>query len=108
MANVDVNDIMSRLRWGQPAFTIIDVRDRCTFNQGHIMGALPISMEDLVSHARASLQKQREIYIYGENDEQTANAARKLQAIGFGKVAGITGGLEAWKNCGGAVEGAVS
>ena len=108
MANVDVSEIMSRLRWGQPAFTIIDVRDRCTFNQGHIMGALPISMEDLVNHARASLQTQREIYIYGESDEQTADAARKLQVIGFGKVSGITGGLAAWKNAGGAVEGSVS
>ncbi|MDJ0620430.1 MAG: rhodanese-like domain-containing protein [Calothrix sp. MO_192.B10] len=108
MANADVHDIKSRLEWGQPAFTIIDVRDRCTFNQGHIMGALPIDMEDLVNRARASLHNQREIYVYGESDEQAADAVRRLKSIGFANVAEITGGLAAWKNVGGAVEGTAS
>ncbi len=108
MASVDVNNIISRLQWGQPALTIIDVRDRCTYNQGHIMGALPISIEELTSRAKASLNTQREIYVYGENDQQAADAARKLQVVGFTNVSEITGGLAAWKNAGGAIEGATS
>ncbi|WP_088242978.1 rhodanese-like domain-containing protein [Calothrix rhizosoleniae] len=108
MASVDVNDIISRLQWGQPALTIIDVRDRSTYNQGHIMGALPISIEELTSRAKASLNTQREIYLYGESDEQTADAVKKLQVAGFTNVSEITGGLAAWKNAGGAIEGAVS
>ncbi|MDJ0797920.1 MAG: rhodanese-like domain-containing protein [Calothrix sp. MO_167.B12] len=108
MANADVHDIKSRLEWGQPACTIIDVRDRCTFNQGHIMGALPIDMEDLVNRARASLHTQRQIYVYGEDDQQAADAVRRLKSIGFTNVAEITGGLAAWKNAGGAVEGTPS
>ena len=105
MVNADIHHIKSRLEWGQPAFTIIDVRDRLTYNQGHIMGALPIPMEDLVSRARASLNTQRDIYIYGEDDLQAADAVRKLQAVGFNNVAEIKGGMAAWQNIGGPMEG---
>jgi rhodanese-related sulfurtransferase len=43
----DVNDLKSRLEWGQPAFTMIDVRDRHTYNHGHITGAMSIPLDDL-------------------------------------------------------------
>jgi rhodanese-related sulfurtransferase len=105
MVSADIHDIKSRLEWGQPAFTIIDVRDRCTYNQGHIMGALPIPLENLVNSARASLHTQRDIYVYGEDDLQSADAARRLQAIGFTNVAEIKGGMAAWQHIGGALEG---
>ena len=105
MVNADIHHIKSRLEWGQPAFTIIDVRDRSTYNQGHIMGALPIPMEDLVSRARASLHNQRDIYEYGKDDLQAADAVRRLQAVGFANVAEIQGGMPAWQNIGGPMEG---
>jgi rhodanese-related sulfurtransferase len=42
MSNNDAHDLKLRLEWGHPALTIIDVRDRHTYNQGHISGAIPI------------------------------------------------------------------
>lgn len=101
----DVHDLKSRLEWGQPAFTIIDVRDRHTYNQGHITGAIPIPLDDLVSRAKSSLHKERQIYVYGEHDAHTAHAAEILRTAGFTDVSAITGGLDAWKTVGGAVEG---
>ncbi|BAZ32594.1 rhodanese domain-containing protein [Cylindrospermum sp. NIES-4074] len=101
----DVHDLKSRLEWGQPAFTIIDVRDRHTYNHGHITGAIPIPLDDLVSRAQSSLHKERQIYVYGEHDAHTAHAAEILRTAGFTDVSAITGGLDAWKTVGGAVEG---
>ncbi|MUH00973.1 rhodanese-like domain-containing protein [Scytonema sp. UIC 10036] len=100
----DAHDIKSRLEWGQPGFTIVDVRDRKTYNQGHISGAIPIPLDDLTKRA-TSLAKSRHIYIYGESDEQSAHAAQTLREAGFTHVGTIAGGLAAWKAAGGAVEG---
>jgi rhodanese-related sulfurtransferase len=104
-SQTDVHDLKSRLEWGQPGFTILDVRDRHTFNHGHIMGAIPIALDDLASRAKSSLHTDRHIYIYGESNEQAANAAQSLREAGFKHVSELTGGLDAWKSAGGATEG---
>ncbi len=98
-------EIKERLDWGEPAFTLIDVRDRGAFNQEHITGALTMPMEDIPEKAKATIQIARDIYVYGENKEQTASAASKLREAGFQQVAEIEGGLPAWKEISGATEG---
>jgi rhodanese-related sulfurtransferase len=100
----DVNDLKSRLEWGQPALTIVDVRDRHTYNHGHITGAISIPLNDLGVRL-TSLHKQRHIYVYGENEDHAAQAAYVLGSAGFKDVFTIQGGLSAWKTVGGAVEG---
>lgn len=102
-----VNDLKSRLEWGEPAFTILDVRDRNTYNDGHIMGSLPTPIETLVDAAKATLQPTRDIYVYGETDQETAEAANKLREAGFYDVAELKGGLPAWKAIGGPTEGII-
>ncbi|WP_016953102.1 rhodanese-like domain-containing protein [Anabaena sp. PCC 7108] len=101
----DVQDLKSRLEWGQPAFTIIDVRDRYTYNHGHITGAISIPFDDLESRAKSALHKKRPIYIYGEHDAHATHAAQILRRAGFTDVSEIQGGLTAWKTVGGATEG---
>jgi rhodanese-related sulfurtransferase len=101
----DVNDLKTSLQWGQPAFTIIDVRDRSTYNHSRITGAISIPLNDLESRAQVSLYRERQIYVYGENDSQSAQAVRTLQFLGFSTVAELGGGLSAWKSIGGATEG---
>ncbi len=99
-----VYDLKARLDWGEPALTIIDVRDRNQFNSSHILGAVPMPLNQLVEHARASLEFNRDIYIYGETDEEAALAAAKLRAIGYLNVSQIRGGLPAWKAVGYPIE----
>ena len=82
--------------------TILDVRDRQSFNQERIMGAMSMPQEDLVSMASGSLSPEREIFIYGDSAEQ---AVTSLKQAGFRKVAIISGGMAAWKSIGGATEG---
>lgn len=99
------HDLKSRLEWGEPAFTILDVRDRESFNKGHILGAMAMPMESLVDRAKPSINSERDIYVYGDADDTTAQAASSLRQAGFKRVAELKGGLEAWKAIAGPTEG---
>lgn len=101
--------LKQRLEWGEPAFTVLDVRDRSAFNASRILGAMPMSLgnpeQDFTQAALAGMAPQREIYVYGENDEQTAQAANQLRQAGFTAISELKGGLAAWKAIGGPTEG---
>ncbi len=97
--------LKQRLEWGEPAFTILDVRERAAFNQSRILGSMPMSLEELPDRALSSLESKRDIYVYGETDEQTAQAAAKLREAGFTDVSELRGGLAAWRAIGGPTEG---
>lgn len=98
-------DLKTRLEWGEPALTIIDVRDRAAFNQSRITGAVSVPLEQFLEFAQANLEPKRDIYIYGESDEQSLQAAQLLRSAGFSSVAQIMGGLTAWCEVGGSTEG---
>jgi rhodanese-related sulfurtransferase len=100
-----VYDLKERLDWGEPALTIIDVRDRGAFNTSRIMGAVSLPMSQLVSGALNNLELDRDIYVYGRNEEETAAAAAQLSAAGYKNVAELLGGLPAWKAAGFPIEG---
>jgi rhodanese-related sulfurtransferase len=106
-AQSDAHVLKTRLEWGEPAFTILDVRDRTTYNEGHIMGAMPMPIDELVERAVPSLDKSRDIYLYGASEEETAQAAQKLRSNGFEHVSQLKGGFGAWKAIGGPTEGIV-
>ncbi len=103
----DVNELKARLEWGEPAFTILDVREREEYNDSHIMGAMPMPKDELVDRAKASLALSRDIYVYGETDEETAQAAAGLRAAGFEHISELKGGLPAWKAVAGPTEGII-
>ena len=92
-----VYDLKKRLDWGEPALTIIDVRGRDAFNTSHITGAVSLPLSQLVNNALNSFELERDIYVYGETDEQTTIAARELRGAGYQNVAELLGGLPAWK-----------
>jgi rhodanese-related sulfurtransferase len=92
-----VFELKARLDWGEPALTIIDARDRTEFNFRHILGAIAMPMSELVDRAQSSLESSRDIYIYGETDEETAQAAEKLRNAGFQNVSELRGGVAAWR-----------
>ena len=104
-ATSNVHELKSRLEWGEPAFTILDVSDRMTYNDGHIMGAMAMPMEQLVERAKDTLDLSRDIYVYGETDADTSQAASQLRSAGFEHISELKGGLAAWKAVGGPTEG---
>ncbi|MGB3508167.1 MAG: rhodanese-like domain-containing protein [Microcoleaceae cyanobacterium] len=93
----EVYDLKKRLDWGEPALTIVDVRDRDAFNTCHIMGAISMPLDEVVKQAQSSLENVRDIYVYSDIDEETAEAVGKLRESGFENVSQIIGGLGAWK-----------
>lgn len=101
----NAHELKSRLEWGEPAFTIVDVRSRDAYNDGHIMGSMPMPMDELVERAKSTLALSRDIYLYGETDGETAQAAQQLRGAGFEHIAELKGGLPAWKAIGGPTEG---
>ncbi|MGD1952320.1 MAG: rhodanese-like domain-containing protein [Leptolyngbyaceae cyanobacterium] len=103
-----VFDLKDRLDWGEPALTIIDVRDRVLFNESRILGAISIPMDELVARVSVSLENERDIYVYGGTDDVTANAAAKLRAAGYRNVAELMGGLGAWQAVSGTTEGSLA
>ncbi|PAX59934.1 rhodanese-like domain-containing protein [Brunnivagina elsteri] len=100
-----ITSLKERLDWGEPALTIVDVRDLNTFNATHITGAVSMPMNKLVACAIANLELIRDIYVYGETNEQTTEAAFNLREAGYENVAELLNGLAAWKAMGYPTEG---
>jgi len=92
-----VYDLKSRLDWGEPALTIIDIRDRSLFNESHIMGAISMPANELINRIQSALEYDRDIYLYSSTDDETAEAATQLRAAGYQKVSVLRGGVAAWK-----------
>ena len=92
-----VYDLKSRLDWGEPALTIIDIRDRALFNESHIMGAISMPMVELLERVQAALEYDRDIYLYSHTDEEATTAAQTLRDAGYQKVSVLRGGVAAWK-----------
>lgn len=90
--------LKERLDWGEPALTIIDARDRNAYLEERITGAM------LVSDVK-NLPENREIYIYANSKEETAEAANNLRQAGFKSVSQLQGGLAGWKAVEGPTEG---
>ena len=90
--------LKERLQWGEPGLTIIDARDRESFLEERITGAMLI--DDV-----GNLPENREIYIYGNDDKVAEEAANNLRQEGFESVSLIQGGLAGWKATEGPTEG---
>lgn len=78
--------LKERLDWGEPALTIIDLRDREAYLQERITGAMLFSDID-------NLPENRDIYLYGDEKAKIAEAANNLRQAGFVSVSQIQGGL---------------
>jgi rhodanese-related sulfurtransferase len=104
-AQATAHELKSRLNWGEPNLTILDVRDREAYDDRRILGAMNTPMDILPDAADMTLQHKRDIYIYGESDEQSRQAAEKLRQAGFTRVAELQGGINTWIEIGGSIDG---
>jgi rhodanese-related sulfurtransferase len=96
--------LKSRSIGNKSDLSIIDIRDPAAFNREHLIGAISVPFIRIGDLARSALPRYREIYIYGESDEQSLHAAKILLSNGFMNVAQIIGGLPAWREIVGATE----
>ncbi len=104
-AQATAHELKSRLEWGEPALTILDARDRSAYDECHIKGSMLASLEEFEAGNKFNMSSERDIYIYGATDAETATAANILRQAGFSQVAELKGGLADWTSIGGATEG---
>lgn len=81
----------------------LDVRESSEFAQGHIPGALHIPLGELESRAR-TIPRERPIVTYCGHGERSATALSLLERLGFGPLANVDGGFDAWQEAGLPVE----
>lgn len=88
---------------------LLDVRPAADFTgeQGHIMGARSLPLEELSSRmAELNDRKHRPIRLVCRTDRRSAQAARLLIEAGFSDAQVIQGGMTAWRAKGWSVEDA--
>jgi rhodanese-related sulfurtransferase len=76
---------------------VIDLRNKDSYDAGHIVDARNVPAADLPAQAD-SLKKWRDknVITYCDSGIQGASAARTLIKLGFTKVFNLQGGLNAW------------
>lgn len=99
-----VYDLKERLDWGEPALSIVDIRNRVDFSASHITGAISIPAHQLLETAHRCFEIDRDLYIYGITDEEASVAAEQLRTAGYTSVSVLRGGVSAWKAAGFPVE----
>jgi rhodanese-related sulfurtransferase len=76
----------------------IDVRDRDSWLEGHVPGALLIARDELESRLE-EIPKQGRLIVVSDDASAAAEAAEALGERGFDAVA-LDGGMKAWKRAG--------
>lgn len=94
------SDLKQRLE-KKDAFTLVDIRERDEFDQGHIPGAIFIPRGFLELRIEEK-QPDRDapIVVYCAGGLRSALAARNLKEMGYTNVESLLGGFNGWKNLG--------
>ncbi len=83
------------------AATIIDVREKDEWVQGHIPGAVWISRGFLESKIEDAVpDRSAPVVLYCAGGNRSAFAAKALQSLGYTDVTSMAGGYTAWKRSG--------
>ena len=77
------------------AFTILDVRDRDEWDEGHIAGALHLPYYVVLDQLH-ELDRTRPLAVMCASGQRSTIASALLQRHGFTAVANVVGGMEAW------------
>ncbi len=86
------------------SLSIVDLRDRDSFEHEHIKGALCVPLMELTD-AEQLLNKDQEVVVYCDRSrcDICPSAAEKLERMGFKEVEILQEGFEEWKEKGGPV-----
>jgi membrane protein DedA with SNARE-associated domain/rhodanese-related sulfurtransferase len=104
MARVSVDEL-HQLRMAKAAPVIVDVRPAYAQRDGHIPGAITISMEEMNDLALI-LADDTEVIVYCDcpTELSAARIAKQLMQKGYTRVRPLHGGIDAWVAAGHALE----
>ena len=75
---------------------LVDVREQVEFAGGRVKGASLLPLGEF-ERRHAELDHSKPIYVMCRTGRRSAEAQRKLHALGFTNVVNVSGGIEAWK-----------
>ena len=94
------DEVHRRLSGGEP-WTVLDVREREEYRQGHLEGAVAMPRGFLEGSIEAAVpDKATPIIAYCAGGVRSLIAGRTLKEMGYGNVVSMAGGYTAWKNAG--------
>ncbi len=80
----------------ETVYCIVDVRDEEAYAKGHLDGAKNLPLDRIVALAADVIpEKTMMVYVYGEDSEDSCQAAQKLSDIGYSSIT-ETGGYQDW------------
>jgi len=95
-----VEEVKTRLERGEQ-WTLLDVREREEYREGHLDGALSVSRGFLEIRIEETVpEKNTPIIAYCAGGVRSLIAARTLKELGYKNVVSMSGGYTAWKNAG--------
>ena len=93
--DVSVEELRRRLAEEPDGFVLLDVREDDEREFARITPSLHIPMDSLPTR-RSELPTDREIVVYCHTGGRSMMVAGYLEAHGFGRVANLRGGIDAW------------
>lgn len=81
--------------------TLLDVRSPEEFSQGHVQGAVPVPLDELLAApSRVAERFDTPLALICRTDMRSAKAWQALQRAGVAQAVVVTGGMEAWRRAG--------
>lgn len=81
--------------------TLLDVRTKAEFAEGHIAGATVIDWNDpSFSSKVAELDKSKQYLVYCRSGNRSAQAVAAMREMGFTDITELSGGIIAWEKAG--------
>lgn len=97
---VTVDEVKNRLERGEN-WTLLDVREREEYREGHLEGALALPRGFLEIRVEEAIpDKSTPVIAYCAGGVRSLIAARTMKEMGYENVVSMSGGYTAWKNAG--------
>lgn len=85
--------------------TLLDVREPAEYATGHVPGATLLPLGTVADAAPGQFARDARIVAYCGSGNRSALAADTLQQLGYSNVTSMRGGIQAWADAGGEIEG---
>ena len=101
---ISVKDAAGLLK-GDPRPTVIDLRERADYDQGHLPGAICVPFAEFKDKVKSlKLAKPDAVVLYSADDALARDATKHLYDSGYQGALTLKGGIEAWRAAGLALE----
>lgn len=87
------------------AVVLVDVREPAEWAAGHVAGATAIPRGLLEFEVESKVPRDAQVVVYCAAGGRSALAADTLQQMGYENVASLQGGIQAWADAGGEIDG---